>query len=37
MDLATGVHILDEFDCISQSINTIEKGYESSYSPSSYG
>ena len=37
MDTATRVQILDLTDCISHSTNTIGKGMNPKYSPSSYG
>ena len=37
MDTATRVQILDLTDCISHSTNTLGKGMNPKYSPSSYG
>ena len=37
MDTATRVQILDLIDCISHSTNTLGKGMNPKYSPSSYG
>ena len=37
MDMATQVQILDLTDCISHNTNTLGKGMNPKYSPSSYG